>query len=94
MGTDYDGSMVPAEWYGWLHHKSDETPVQVCVGCVDGGGVGYRIAEGRGEPDTVVRRQVALSGSSVRVSCQRPDVISTVRMRPWSLCRLQLIDMC
>ena len=35
-GTDYDGSMVPAEWYGWLHHKADETPEQVR----GGGGAG------------------------------------------------------
>ncbi|KAF0306968.1 putative NADH dehydrogenase [ubiquinone] 1 alpha subcomplex subunit 12 [Amphibalanus amphitrite] len=28
VGTDYDGSMVPAEWFGWLHYKTDETPIQ------------------------------------------------------------------
>ena len=33
VGTDYDGSMVPAEWYGWLHHKADETPDQVSGHC-------------------------------------------------------------
>ncbi|XP_037081403.1 LOW QUALITY PROTEIN: probable NADH dehydrogenase [ubiquinone] 1 alpha subcomplex subunit 12, partial [Pollicipes pollicipes] len=26
VGTDYDGSMVPPEWFGWLHHKTDEPP--------------------------------------------------------------------
>merc|ERR1712198_559208 len=26
VGTDYDGSMVPAEWFGWLHNKVDEPP--------------------------------------------------------------------
>ena len=25
-GVDYDASMVPAEWYGWLHYKTDKTP--------------------------------------------------------------------
>ncbi|XP_060533595.1 probable NADH dehydrogenase [ubiquinone] 1 alpha subcomplex subunit 12 [Cylas formicarius] len=25
-GTDYDGSQVPAEWFGWLHYKTDFTP--------------------------------------------------------------------
>lgn len=24
--TNYDGSMIPAEWYGWLHHKTDLLP--------------------------------------------------------------------
>jgi NADH dehydrogenase (ubiquinone) 1 alpha subcomplex subunit 12 len=29
--VDYDGSMVPAEWYGWLHYKTDKTPIEkVC----------------------------------------------------------------
>lgn len=23
---EYDGSQVPAEWYGWLHYKTDLTP--------------------------------------------------------------------
>uniref|UniRef100_A0A8J2RMF4 NADH dehydrogenase [ubiquinone] 1 alpha subcomplex subunit 12 n=1 Tax=Daphnia galeata TaxID=27404 RepID=A0A8J2RMF4_9CRUS len=23
---DYDGSQVPAEWYGWLHYKTDLPP--------------------------------------------------------------------
>ncbi|ROT79204.1 NADH dehydrogenase [ubiquinone] 1 alpha subcomplex subunit 12 [Penaeus vannamei] len=26
VGTDYDGSMIPAEWFGWLHHKTDKPP--------------------------------------------------------------------
>ncbi|GLV36654.1 NADH dehydrogenase (ubiquinone) B17.2 subunit [Carabus blaptoides fortunei] len=25
-GMDYDGSQVPAEWYGWLHYKTDLLP--------------------------------------------------------------------
>jgi len=25
-GVDYDGSMVPAEWFGWLHYKTDLPP--------------------------------------------------------------------
>ncbi|XP_022906078.1 probable NADH dehydrogenase [ubiquinone] 1 alpha subcomplex subunit 12 [Onthophagus taurus] len=25
-GTDYDASQVPAEWYGWLHYKTDLPP--------------------------------------------------------------------
>ena len=26
--VDYDGSMVPAEWFGWLHYKTDMTPIE------------------------------------------------------------------
>ncbi|XP_050728827.1 NADH dehydrogenase [ubiquinone] 1 alpha subcomplex subunit 12-like [Eriocheir sinensis] len=29
VGTDYDASMVPAEWFGWLHHKTDQPPTVV-----------------------------------------------------------------
>merc|ERR1712153_94099 len=25
-GVDYDGSMIPAEWFGWMHHKTDIPP--------------------------------------------------------------------
>ncbi|CAG9767864.1 unnamed protein product [Ceutorhynchus assimilis] len=25
-GLDYDASQVPAEWYGWLHYKTDYLP--------------------------------------------------------------------
>ncbi|KAJ8916617.1 hypothetical protein NQ315_000262 [Exocentrus adspersus] len=25
-GMDYDGSQVPAEWFGWLHYKTDLLP--------------------------------------------------------------------
>ncbi|KAF3427126.1 hypothetical protein E2986_13282 [Frieseomelitta varia] len=25
---DYDGSQVPAEWYGWLHYKTDLIPTK------------------------------------------------------------------
>ncbi|VIO87434.1 Uncharacterized protein BM_BM7199 [Brugia malayi] len=25
---DYDASQIPAEWHMWLHHITDETPVQ------------------------------------------------------------------
>ncbi|CAG9861199.1 unnamed protein product [Phyllotreta striolata] len=25
-GMDYDGSQVPAEWFGWLHYKTDYLP--------------------------------------------------------------------
>lgn len=25
-GLNYDGSQVPAEWFGWLHYKTDLTP--------------------------------------------------------------------
>ena len=24
---NYDGSMVPAEWFGWLHYKTDKNPI-------------------------------------------------------------------
>jgi len=23
---DYDGSMIPAEWFGWMHHKTNTPP--------------------------------------------------------------------
>lgn len=26
IGLEYDGSQIPAEWFGWLHHKTDITP--------------------------------------------------------------------
>ncbi|XP_011169536.1 NADH dehydrogenase [ubiquinone] 1 alpha subcomplex subunit 12 [Solenopsis invicta] len=26
VGLNYDGSQVPAEWYGWLHYKTDLPP--------------------------------------------------------------------
>ncbi|KAI5700144.1 hypothetical protein M8J76_005711 [Diaphorina citri] len=26
FGLNYDGSLVPAEWYGWLHYKTDYLP--------------------------------------------------------------------
>ncbi|EFN66947.1 Probable NADH dehydrogenase [ubiquinone] 1 alpha subcomplex subunit 12, partial [Camponotus floridanus] len=26
VGFNYDGSQVPAEWFGWLHYKTDLTP--------------------------------------------------------------------
>ncbi|XP_066997371.1 NADH dehydrogenase [ubiquinone] 1 alpha subcomplex subunit 12 isoform X1 [Anabrus simplex] len=26
VGMDYDGSQVPAEWFGWLHYKTDLPP--------------------------------------------------------------------
>merc|ERR1712121_183865 len=25
-GLEYDGSQIPAEWFGWLHYKTDTTP--------------------------------------------------------------------
>ncbi|XP_076062570.1 putative NADH dehydrogenase [ubiquinone] 1 alpha subcomplex subunit 12 [Oratosquilla oratoria] len=28
VGTDYDGSQIPAEWFGWMHHKSDIPPTK------------------------------------------------------------------
>jgi NADH:ubiquinone oxidoreductase subunit len=28
-GLEYDGSMVPAEWFGWLHYKTDFPPTEV-----------------------------------------------------------------
>ena len=27
-GVDYDASMVPAEWFGWLHYKTDKAPTE------------------------------------------------------------------
>merc|ERR1712212_254291 len=29
VGTDYDGSMITPEWFGWLHHKTDKPPTEV-----------------------------------------------------------------
>ncbi|CAG0922098.1 unnamed protein product [Notodromas monacha] len=26
VGVDYDGSMIPPDWYGWLHYKTDFAP--------------------------------------------------------------------
>lgn len=26
-GMDYDGSQIPAEWYGWMHYKTDYLPM-------------------------------------------------------------------
>ncbi len=23
---EYDGSMIPAEWFGWMHYKTDQPP--------------------------------------------------------------------
>ncbi|OXA63824.1 probable NADH dehydrogenase [ubiquinone] 1 alpha subcomplex subunit 12 [Folsomia candida] len=28
VGIDYDGSMIPAEWYGWMHYKTDMPPTK------------------------------------------------------------------
>ncbi|GBP29768.1 Probable NADH dehydrogenase 1 alpha subcomplex subunit 12 [Eumeta japonica] len=28
FNMDYDGSQVPAEWFGWLHYKTDLIPTQ------------------------------------------------------------------
>jgi len=28
FGTDFDGSMVAPEWFGWLHYKTDEYPTE------------------------------------------------------------------
>ncbi|XP_066949657.1 probable NADH dehydrogenase [ubiquinone] 1 alpha subcomplex subunit 12 [Macrobrachium rosenbergii] len=28
-GVDYDPSSVSAEWFGWLHHKTDQPPTKV-----------------------------------------------------------------
>lgn len=26
LGLEYDGSQIPAEWYGWMHYKTDCLP--------------------------------------------------------------------
>ncbi|XP_016944984.1 probable NADH dehydrogenase [ubiquinone] 1 alpha subcomplex subunit 12 [Drosophila suzukii] len=28
VNMDYDGSMIPAEWYGWMHYKTDLPPIR------------------------------------------------------------------
>ena len=28
VGVEYDGSMIPAEWFGWMHHKTDIPPTE------------------------------------------------------------------
>ncbi len=25
---EYDGSMIPAEWFGWMHYKTDLPPTE------------------------------------------------------------------
>ena len=30
---EYDGSMIPAEWFGWMHYKTDTPPTVVREGC-------------------------------------------------------------
>ncbi|TRY70097.1 hypothetical protein TCAL_05445, partial [Tigriopus californicus] len=27
-GTNYDGSQIPAEWFGWMHYKTDFPPTE------------------------------------------------------------------
>lgn len=29
FGVDYEGSLVTPEWFGWLHHKTDQPPTKV-----------------------------------------------------------------
>ena len=29
---EYDGSMIPAEWFGWMHYKTDTPPTVVSDG--------------------------------------------------------------
>lgn len=31
FGLNYDASLVPAEWYGWLHYKTDYLPHEVRI---------------------------------------------------------------
>jgi len=28
VGVEYDGSMIPAEWFGWMHYKTDIPPTE------------------------------------------------------------------
>ncbi|KAM7354365.1 NADH dehydrogenase (ubiquinone) B17.2 subunit [Cochliomyia hominivorax] len=28
VGLDYDGSQIPAEWFGWMHYKTDLPPIR------------------------------------------------------------------
>ena len=28
VGLEYDGSQIPAEWFGWMHHKTDIPPTE------------------------------------------------------------------
>ncbi|CAD7079685.1 unnamed protein product [Hermetia illucens] len=28
VNMDYDGSQIPAEWYGWMHYKTDLPPTR------------------------------------------------------------------
>ena len=32
VGVEYDGSMIPAEWFGWMHYKTDTPPTEVWKG--------------------------------------------------------------
>ena len=29
VGVEYDGSMIPQEWFGWMHYKTDLPPTEV-----------------------------------------------------------------
>lgn len=28
QNMDYDGSQIPAEWFGWMHYKTDLPPIR------------------------------------------------------------------
>ncbi|XP_017466260.1 PREDICTED: probable NADH dehydrogenase [ubiquinone] 1 alpha subcomplex subunit 12 [Rhagoletis zephyria] len=28
LNLDYDGSQIPADWYGWMHYKTDLPPIR------------------------------------------------------------------
>lgn len=27
VGLDYDGSQIPPEWHGWMHNRTNDTPI-------------------------------------------------------------------
>lgn len=31
VGLNYDASQIPAEWYGWIHYKTDLLPGDVII---------------------------------------------------------------
>lgn len=31
VGLNYDASQIPAEWYGWIHYKTDLLPCNVIL---------------------------------------------------------------
>ncbi|KAL1132694.1 hypothetical protein AAG570_010646 [Ranatra chinensis] len=33
VGLNYDGSQIPAQWFGWMHHTTDQVPCEKDFTC-------------------------------------------------------------